>query len=110
MMASMISLTHYFLAINLITALFPAFVNEMLSLYPNVTSSLLNGDIFLTLLEICFGCIQSLRAYSALRPFEYQALHHDRNVVCLLINNDGYTYNTDIKEKITVLGLESNIF
>lgn len=85
MMASIILVTHYYIALNIITVMFPAFVNEMFRLHPNMTSSILNGDIILTLVEICFGCIQSLRAYSVLRPFQYQALDHDRNVVWLLM-------------------------
>ena len=73
------------LILNILLQVFSDVVKQMFLSRPSLTCSMLKTDILYTMADICFLSIQCFRAFSVLRPYEYQALAHDRNRYIQLI-------------------------
>ena len=82
MMLCMIYIFDY-VAVNLVVLILPGFVQQQFLSHPKLACSMLNGDLILPFLEICFLSIQCFRVYSVWNPYEFRDLNHERNS-CIL--------------------------
>ena len=83
MMLCMIYISDY-VAVNLVVLILPGFVQQKFLSHPKLACSMLNGDLILPFLEICFLSIQCFRVYSVWKPYDFRDLNHERNSWLLL--------------------------